>query len=97
MIIKINRYDNKEDLEMKNANKEFNLLRSEIKKAERFATKANGRETRMTGFFYQGVSDLGFAEVICEMCSENFTRREDDVILSVPMFDRRKTWVRKAC
>lgn len=71
-----------------------NLMRSEIKKAEAFATKLNGKSTRMTGWFFDGsVDELGFADIRCEMCSNNMNDREDDVIVHVFMHDRRRSFV----
>lgn len=47
--------------------KEFNLMKSEIKKAERFAAKESGVTCFLAAWGYDGVDDLGWADVLCEM------------------------------
>lgn len=78
--------------------KQFNdILKSEIAKAERFATKNNGKKTQMTGWFSDSVIDeFGFVTVHCEMCSENMSVREEDVVLHVFMPDRRRSYAGKS-
>lgn len=70
------------------------LMKSEIKKAERFANKATGRkDCRVTGFFTDNKeNDFGFITVKCEICSNDMEDREDDVNLSVCTWDRRRTF-----
>lgn len=72
------------------------LLRSEIAKAEKFATQKNGKDTRMGGYFFDGVVDeWGWAAVTCEMLSNDLEDREDDVKLLVFLPDRRRSFVSK--
>ena len=75
--------------------KEFeNLLKSEIKKVEKFAQKRDGKDSRNTGYGAKSTPDeLGFVKVTCEICSNDMRDREDDVILYVFMPDRRRSWV----
>lgn len=74
--------------------REFNLMRSEIKKAERFAKKRDGKDSRVTGYSCRAVPDeLGFVDVRCEICSEDMSVREEDVVLCVFMPDRRRSFV----
>lgn len=75
--------------------KEFNLKKSEIKKAEAFANKRTGKtDCRVTGYFVKNIDkDLGFKEIQLEICSNNMEDREDDVILQVCMWDRRRSFV----
>lgn len=76
--------------------KEFNVLPSEIKKAESIATKRNGRKTQVTGWASDvKVNEDGFCEVRFEMCSNNMEDREDDVYMCVCVFDRRRSFVWK--
>ena len=75
--------------------KEFTLLKSEIKKAERYALNRDGRPSQISGYSCNKTPDeLGFITVTCEMCSNNYTTREKDVILFAFMPDRRRTFAR---
>ena len=85
--------------------KEFEgLLSSEIKKAEAAANKALGRkDCKVTGYFAKETHpfdfdpDLTFVDVRCEICYGYGGDRADvDIMLSVPMFDRRRTTARVA-
>lgn len=73
-----------------------NLLRSEIKKAEAAANKALGvKNCKVTGYFARKAEDIGageWYEVTCEICHDYETRADVDVVLHIPMFDRRRTW-----
>ncbi|MCD7866809.1 MAG: hypothetical protein LUG62_01110 [Clostridiales bacterium] len=79
--------------------KEFKgLLRSEIKKAERLANKATGTDNcRITGYSWKEEHPIDFApectfiEVRCEICHDYEERADVDIILNIPMFDRRMT------
>lgn len=51
--------------------KEFDLMKSEIKKAERFAAKESGVTCFLAAWGYDGVDDLGWADVLCEMDGTN--------------------------
>lgn len=74
------------------------LLKSEIKKAERLATKCNRTITKMTGCHYcmSDADEYGFIDVSCEMCSNDMKTRERDVVVHVCLFDRRKSFVTTA-
>ena len=50
---------------------EFNLKRSEVKKAERFATNKSGETCFLAAWSYSGADDLGWADVLCEMGNTN--------------------------
>ena len=71
------------------------LLKSEIKKAESLANRTLGvNNCKVTGYYAKKAEDIGAGEwyqVRCEICC-NSKRADIDVILHVPMFDRRKTW-----
>lgn len=80
--------------------KEFNtLLKSEIKKAERFANKITGyNDCKVTA--YSSNRDMNFCggdfvECKLEICRnyEDVVETENPIILVVPMFDRRKSYV----
>lgn len=47
--------------------KEFDLMKSEIKKAERFAANKSNEPCFLAAWSYSGVDDLGWADVLCEM------------------------------
>lgn len=73
------------------------LLRSEIKKVEKFAQKRDGKDSALTGYYYNETPDeFGFVTVKCEICSNNAKNRERDVILYVFVPNRRKSFVSKA-
>lgn len=72
------------------------LLRSEIKKINKFAQKRDGRDSRISGYFCSGEDELGFVEVKCEICSNNYNDREADVTFFVFMPDRRMSKVCEA-
>lgn len=73
------------------------LLKSEIKKVEKFAQKRDGKDSRLTGYGYhetEGARD--YITVKCEICSNDMRDRERDVVLYVFVPDRRKSFVSKA-
>ena len=73
------------------------LLRSEIKKVEKFAQKRDGKDSRLTGYGYPETEGaMGFITVKCEICSNDMRDRERDVILYVFVPDRRKAFISKA-
>ena len=73
------------------------LLRSEIKKVEKFAQKRDGKDSRLTGYGYHETEGaIGFITVKCEICSNDMRDRERDVILYVFVPDRRKSFISKA-
>lgn len=75
--------------------KEFTgLLKSEIRKIEKFAQKRDSKDSQLTGYSYtQGTDELGFLTVTCEICSKGMTHREENVVLNVYMPDRRRSFV----
>ena len=73
------------------------LLRSEIKKVEKFAQKRDSKDSRITGYSYHETEDaIGFITVKCAICSNDMRDRERDVILYVFVPDRRKSFISKA-
>lgn len=72
----------------------LDLMISEIRKAERLANKVTGKtDCRVTGYYTDNKKDdFGFITVKCEICSNNMEDREDDVILSICTWDRRRTF-----
>lgn len=72
--------------------KEFNLMKSEIKKAERFAAKESGVACFLAAWGYDGVDDLGWADVLCEMDSSKDGKYINTVHLCVYMNDRRRSY-----
>ena len=81
------------------------LLRSEIKKAERLAnivTKSS--DCKVTGWYWDGKyekpfdfdPDMMWVKVKCEICHNGEERADVDIVLGIPMFDRRKTVARVA-
>lgn len=76
--------------------KEFKgLLRSEIKKAENLANKITGfSDCKITG--YSSVESNKFEECWieceCEICRNYEERVDIDIMLVIPMFDRRMSW-----
>lgn len=82
---------------------DFRLLKSEIRKAEREANRFLGvKDCKVTGYTWhfehdEILDDLVYAECRCEI-SRNAEKRADiDILLHVPMWDRRKTWAGVAC
>ena len=74
--------------------KEFNLKVSEIRKANRLASKMNNEPCEVTGWFTNGVEDMfGVVKVFCEMCTVYDGRRVDDVTINCTMYDRRRSYV----
>ncbi len=70
------------------------LLRSEIRKAESFASKRAGKPVVMTGWFTENcVSDFNTVWFLCEMFSKDTQERVEDVILVVWLDDRRRSYV----
>lgn len=80
--------------------KEFDLLPSEIKKVNRYATKKNGVPCEITGYLYSGVNPYGVADVRCEVCtletSDESSRRVADVMIYCIMNDRRRSYCKDA-
>lgn len=74
----------------------FQLLPSEIKKAERMSNKNLGRtDCRVTGYGYKvsaETTEIGFLDVKCEICVNDMSERVDDITLVVCLFDRHATW-----
>ena len=70
------------------------LLKSEIKKINKFAQKRDNKDSCITGYGYNSNPDeLGFIEITCEICSNNMNDREEDIIFEVFMPDRRRSFV----
>lgn len=72
------------------------LLRSEIKKVEKFAQKRDGKDSRLTGYgccYHETEGAIGFITVKCEICSNDMRDRERDVTLFVYVPDRRKSFI----
>lgn len=70
------------------------LLKSEVKKIERFAQKRDGKDSRVTGYSAKSTpNEWGFVDVYCEICSNDMTEREADVHFIVYMDDRRRSFV----
>lgn len=72
------------------------LLRSEIKKVEKYAQKRDGKDSRLTGYGYhetEGARD--YITVKCEICSNDMQDRERDVTLFVYVPDRRRSFICK--
>ena len=73
------------------------LLRSEIKKVEKFAQKRDGKDSRLTGYGYHETEDaMGFITVKCEICSNDMRDRERDVTIFVYVPDRRRSFICEA-
>lgn len=73
------------------------LLKSEIKRIEKFAQKRDKKDSRLTGYGYhetEGARD--YITVKCEICSNDMQDRERDVILYVFVPDRRRSFISKA-
>lgn len=70
------------------------LLKSEITKINKFVQKRDGRDSRISGYSYcSKPDDMGYVKVTCEICSNNYSEREDDVYIYVYMPDRRRSFV----
>ena len=70
------------------------LLKSEVKKIEKFAQKRDGKDSRITGYSAKSTpNEWGFVDVYCEICSNDMTEREADVHFIVYMNDRRRSFV----
>lgn len=74
------------------------LLISEIKKAEKLANKHSGfDDCKITGYSSKTVRPIDFdqsiifIEVTCEICRNYEQRCDFDILLDIPMFDRRRT------
>lgn len=73
------------------------LLRSEIKKVEKFAQKRDGKDSRLTGYSYHETEGaIGFITVKCETCSNDMRDRERDVTIFVYVPDRRRSFICEA-
>lgn len=71
------------------------MMKSEIKKAEAAANKFFGRkDCKVTGYSARPAGDLlgHFYEVTCEICFNYEERADYDVVVSVFMADRRKSF-----
>lgn len=73
--------------------KEFDLMKSEIKKAERFAANKSNEPCFLAAWGYSAVDDLGWADVLCEMDSAESGEYVSTVHLCVYMNDRRRSYV----
>ena len=77
------------------------LLKSEIKKVEKAINKATGfSDCRITGYYSEEKKPFDFdpdctwVDVTCEICRNYEDVVEGyEVILCIPMFDRRKSFV----
>lgn len=80
--------------------KEFSLKISEIKKANRYATKKNGVPCEITGYTWSGPDDLGYVDVTCEVCTVEQPgkrcERMPDLLICCMMRDRRRSFVQDA-
>lgn len=78
--------------------KEFKGLSiGEIRRVERFAQKRDGKDSRVTGCSYNGTPDeWGWIKVRCEICSNDYSHRENDVVIYIFMLDRRRSFISKA-
>lgn len=86
--------DRQKGIEMKSFE---NLLRSEVRRVERFAQRRDGKDSRLTGYSSSTcVDDMGFVKVRCEICSNDMTNREDDVVMYVFLPDRRRSFISNA-
>lgn len=79
--------------------KEFeNLLKSEIRKAEKTANNYFGRtDCKVTGYFAKSCNLEGcgtWYDVTCEICFDYQERAEKDVLVCVFMDDRRRSFAR---
>lgn len=73
------------------------LLRSEIKKVEKFAQKRDGKDSRLTGYDYHETEDaMEFITVKREICSNDMRDRERDVTIFVYIPDRRRSFICEA-
>lgn len=53
------------------------LLKSEIKRVEKFAQKRDGKDSRLTGYgYHETEGTIGFITVKCEICSNDMRDRE---------------------
>ena len=75
--------------------KDFNLMKSEIKKAERFANKVTGKTNCKVTEYYTNnkKNNSGFIKVKCRIFSNNGKIPEGYITLLVCTRDRRKTFV----
>jgi hypothetical protein len=70
------------------------LLKSEIVKIEKAAQKRDNKDSRITGYSAKSIpNEWGFIDVTCEICSNNMTEREEDILFCVYMPDRRRSFV----
>ena len=75
------------------------LLKSEIKKAERFANKITGfNDCKLTAYSskvthpFDFDKDCEFVEIDCEICRDYEEPIDTLIHLSIPMLNRRKTF-----
>lgn len=79
-------------------NRKFeSLMKSEIKRIEKFASERDNRKCIVTAYWTEGKDEFtGFQDVGCEICSvENgeILDREKDVIICVCLWDRRRSFI----
>lgn len=71
----------------------FKMLPSEIKKAEAFARKITGKaDCRVGGYFVSRKDGDTIATFECEILSNGYEDREQDVIIEAFLPDRRRSW-----
>ena len=71
--------------------KDMNLKNSEIKKIEKAFLKETGRKAYMSGYGAKWSED--FTEARCEMTYEDEDKYAGEVIITIVMFDRRRSWI----
>lgn len=68
------------------------LLKSEIKKVEKVASKTLGKGCKLSGWYTDNkIDDIGFANFRCEVSDANYERTMM-VKLEVFTLDRRRSW-----
>lgn len=68
--------------------KEFDLTKGEVKKIYSAAKKANkGRLVELTGWYTEGVDEIGFAWVDCEICDAMTGEKLNGVKISCCTFN----------
>ena len=81
--------------------KDFNLKISEIKKANRYASKKNGVPCEITGYTWESDPMCpGWVDVRCEVCTverpDKPFERMPDILICCRMSDRRRSFVQDA-
>lgn len=72
--------------------KEFNLMKSEIKKIEKAFKAQTGIDAYVAGYGFHEVTE-DFKDVKIEMDRKDNNRRAGTVWFTSVMFDRRRSWV----